>query len=32
MPGGKILAAKDVLNSRAEQFAPGTLFASQGTL
>ena len=32
MPGGKILAAKDVLNSRAEQFAAGTCFASQGAL
>jgi methionyl-tRNA formyltransferase len=31
MPGGKILAARDVLNSRAEQFAPGTSFATQGT-
>ncbi|MEX1668024.1 methionyl-tRNA formyltransferase [Zhongshania guokunii] len=33
MPGGKVLAARDVLNSRAEQFSPGTLFASaQGSL
>ncbi len=32
MPGGKILAARDVLNSRAEQFAPGTIFASQGAI
>jgi methionyl-tRNA formyltransferase len=24
MPGGKVLAARDILNSRAEQFAPGT--------
>ncbi len=32
MPGGKILAARDVLNSRAEQFAPGTCFANQGAV
>ena len=32
MPGGKVLAARDVLNSRAEQFAPGTLLASQGAI
>jgi methionyl-tRNA formyltransferase len=33
MPGGKVLAARDILNARAEQFSPGTLMASpSGTL
>ncbi|MBQ0795813.1 methionyl-tRNA formyltransferase [Zhongshania sp.] len=33
MPGGKVLAARDILNARAAQFSPGTLMASPtGTL
>ncbi|WP_269618987.1 methionyl-tRNA formyltransferase [Zhongshania sp. BJYM1] len=33
MPGGKVLAARDVLNSRSAQFSAGTLFGSpSGTL
>ncbi|MBQ0759785.1 MAG: methionyl-tRNA formyltransferase [Zhongshania sp.] len=33
MPGGKVLAVGDILNSRAAQFSPGTLLASpSGTI
>ena len=30
-PGGKVLSARDVLNGRAERFAPGTLFDDENT-